>query len=105
MSPGPSAMSSSAARQMAVNWSMGSRSGASSSSGTRGRWRISTGYVRPLTSTTGAGRPARSMSPWAAAETASAVRGPKCAAKRAESMVADVMTSFRSGRRGSRLER
>ena len=47
---------------------------------------MSTGYVRPETSMIGAGLPRRSA---------------KCSANRAGSMVADVMISLRSGRRGS----
>ena len=48
---------------------------------TSGRYRTSTGYVRPLTSTIGA--------------------PPKWAANRSGSIVAEVMMSLRSGRRGS----
>ncbi len=47
-----------------------------------GRQRTSTGYARPSTSTTGA--------------------PPKCSAKRAVSIVAEVTISLRSGRRTSR---
>ncbi len=51
-----------------------------------GRYRISTGYVRPDTSMIGAGLPAASA---------------KCFAKLSGSIVADVMMTLRSGRCGS----
>ena len=54
-----------------------------------GRQRCSTGYSRPETWITGAGPRAEA----------------KCAAKRSASMVADVTTILRSGRRGSRAFR
>ena len=50
----------------------------------KGRHRISTGKVRPETMMTGAGP----------------VLEAKCCAKRSASMVADVTTTFKSGRRG-----
>ncbi len=77
MSPGPSAISSSTASVIAVIWS---RSASSESSSSSGRYRTSTGYVRPLTSTIGASS--------------------KCREKRSGSMVAEVMTTLRSGRLG-----
>ena len=55
----------------------------------KGFQRCSTGKVRPLTMITGAG-------PW---------REAKCCAKRSASMVAEVTTIFRSGRRGRILRR
>src|SRR5665648_341581 len=82
----------------AVEGSSGSAGPApgSSESATSGWYRTSTGYVRPVTSTTGAGTPSG----------ASAVGGPpKCRANRSESIVAEVMTTFRSGRCGSRRVR
>ncbi|CAM5630539.1 hypothetical protein SAURM35S_09919 [Streptomyces aurantiogriseus] len=78
MSPCPSPISSSTASVIAVIWS---RSASSESSSRSGRYRTSTGYVRPLTSMIGA--------------------SPKCREKRSGSMVAEVMTTLRSGLRGS----
>ncbi len=83
-SPSPSARSSSTASPI---WSTGSAAATGSPSSPTGSevQRTSTGYVRPLTSTTGA--------------------PPKCSAKRPGSIVALVMMSLRSGRRGSRSRR
>ncbi|CAB4928540.1 unannotated protein [freshwater metagenome] len=87
MSPSPSDISSSTAWQVA---STGSRSIVVSPASTvRGRYRISTGNVRPDTSMIGAATPSRA----------------KCCANRSGSMVADVMTILRSGRRGSSCAR
>ena len=63
--------------------------------GPRGRSRISTGYVRPDTSMTGAGSMRRP-------EAGVPSHVPKWRAKRSESIVAEVMMTFRSGRAGSR---
>jgi hypothetical protein len=79
MSPGPSARSSRTASQMACAWSLGSSRGRSGSAS--GRYRTSTGYVRPDTSITGASQ--------------------KCFEKRSGSIVAEVMMTLRSGRVGS----
>ena len=65
--------------------SLGSPSSSSEISETSGRYRTSTGYVRPETSTTGASTPPTE----------------KCREKLSGSIVALVTITLRSGRRGS----